>query len=129
LLLRRRAVHRRQRRLEPAAVGLVIANVIVIGVVVAALLVSRRAWELRENALTALDESRAHASLSVAAVARPLAPTLHAPPYKLRSTAMDRILLIGILGAAGSVYFTWLVVRRERAALRASRSRQRSSSS
>lgn len=89
-----------------------IANLVVIGVVVASLLVARRAWELRESALDTLAEARAQASLSVAAVARPLAPTLHAPSRRLRSTAMDRILLCGVLGVGASAYFTWLVVRR-----------------
>jgi hypothetical protein len=88
-----------KRVLHPAAAGLVLANVVVIGVVVASLLVTRRAWELRENALTALADARAQASL-------------HAPRSRLRSTAMDRILLIGIVGAAASAYFTWLLVTR-----------------
>ena len=101
---------RKKLFLEPAATGLVIANIVVIGVVIASVLVTRRAWELRETALTALAEARAEPARSVA-VAHPLAPALHAPPRKLRASAMDRILLCGILGIAGSAFFTWRLVR------------------
>ena len=87
--------------LAPVATGLVLANIVVIGVVIACLFVTRRAWALREDALAALAEVRADARIQ---------ETIHAPPLKLRATTMDRMLLCGVLGVAGSAFFTWRLV-------------------
>jgi hypothetical protein len=100
--------------LELAAAGLVIANVVVVGVLIAGLLVARRAWDLRESALAAAAQARAAAAATVCG--RPSEPTVHAPVRRLRATTMDRILVFGILGAAGSAYFTYLLVARAKAA-------------
>jgi hypothetical protein len=109
-------MHLRKLSLAPAATGLVLANVVVIGVVIACLFVTRRAWDLREDALAALAEARADAQAQALVVtapaARPLAATVHAPPRRLRATTMDRMLLFGALGVAGSAFFTWLLVTR-----------------
>jgi hypothetical protein len=91
----------RKVSLAPVATGLVLANVVVIGVVVACLFVTRRAWALREDALAALAEARAHAQIQA---------TIHVPARKLRASTMDRMLLCGILGVAGSAFFTWRLV-------------------
>ena len=106
----------RKLSLAPAATGLVLANVVVIGVVIACLFVTRRAWDLREDALAALAEARADAQAQALAVtapaAHPFAATVHPPPRRLRATTMDRMLLFGALGVAGSAFFTWLLVTR-----------------
>jgi hypothetical protein len=106
----------RKLSLAPAATGLVLANVVVIGVVIACLFVTCRAWDLREDALAALAEARADAQAQALAVtapaAHPFAATVHPPPGRLRATTMDRMLLFGALGVAGSAFFTWLLVTR-----------------
>jgi len=99
----------RSLSLAPAATGLVIANVIMIGVVIACLFVARRAWNLREEAVAALAQARA---ATTSAVARPLVATVHARVPRIRATTIDRILLFGVAGIAGSAFFTWLLVRR-----------------
>jgi hypothetical protein len=105
---------RKKPFLEPAATGLVIANIVVIGVVLASLLVTRRAWELRDDALASLAEARTTAAASVARP-RPLAATtIHPRAANLRGSTMDRMLLFGVLGAAGSAFFTWRLVARSR---------------
>ncbi|HEY7373012.1 MAG TPA: hypothetical protein VIF57_12685 [Polyangia bacterium] len=105
--------------LERAATGLVVANILVIGVVIACLFVARRAWDRRDDALAALSEARAAADAAPALVrGQPLRATAHAPVRRLRASTMDRLLLFGILGAAGSAYFTWLLVRRSRGTAR-----------
>jgi hypothetical protein len=98
--------------LGPAAVGLVVANIVVVGVVIASVLVTRRAWELREAALAAAAQAQAIAE--PAARGLPLTAVVHAPLPKLGATAMDRMLLVGIAAAVGSAFFTWLLVRRSR---------------
>jgi hypothetical protein len=112
----------RKISLAPIATGLVLANIVVIGVVIACLFVTRRAWALREDALAALAEVRADARVQ---------ETIHAPPLKLRASTMDRMLLCGILGVTGSAFVTWRLVSksspvsrlRERAGETARRSR------
>jgi len=109
LLLGRARMRGRSLSLAPAATGLVIANVIMIGVVIACLFVARRAWNLREEAVAALAQARA---ATTSAVARPLVATVHARVPRIRATTIDRILLFGVAGIAGSAFFTWLLVRR-----------------
>ncbi len=105
----------RRLGLERAATGLVVANILVLGVLIACLFVTRRAWDRREDALVALSQARAAADAAPPlARGRPLDATAHAPVRRLRASTMDRLLLFGILGAAGSAYFTWLLVRRSR---------------
>lgn len=105
----------RKLSLAPVATGLVLANVVVIGVVIACLFVTRRAWDLRDDALAALAEARADAQThALRAAAHPLAATVNAPRRRLRATTMDRMLLFGALGVAGSGFFTWLLVSRSR---------------
>jgi hypothetical protein len=106
-------MRRKKLFLEPAATGLVIANIVVIGVVIACLLVTRRAWELRNDALVSLAETRTDAAASMVR-ARPLAATIHVRAGNLRAATMDRMLLFGVLGAAGSAFFTWRLVARSR---------------
>ena len=101
--------------LRPVATGLLIANLLVIGAAIASLLVARRAWDLREHALTELAELRAAATAS-----NPARPNVRAPIGKLRAATMDRILLWGFVGAAGSAFFTWRLIARSRALVRAS---------
>lgn len=101
--------------LQPVATGLLIANLIVIGAAIASLLVARRAWDLREHALTELAEARAAVSSS-----NPVRAKIRAPLAKLRAATMDRILLWGFVGAAGSAFFTWRLIVRSRALVRAS---------
>jgi hypothetical protein len=102
---------RRKLDLGPVAVGLVLANVVLIGVAVASLLVARRAWQLRDAALTAAAQAQA-AVAAPRAPARP--PAMHAPLRKLRPTTLERMLLLGIAGGAASAFFTWLLVTRSR---------------
>jgi len=100
--------------LQPAATGLLIANLLVIGAAIASLLVARRAWDLREHALIELAEARAAVSSS-----NPVRANVRAPLGKLRAATMDRILLWGIVGAVGSAFFTWRLIVRSRALVRA----------
>ena len=113
---------------QPAATGLVIANLVVIGVAIACLLVARRAWQLREDALTALAEARSEAAAAPRALAGPLGATVHARVRKLRASTLDRMLLFGVVGCAASAFFAWRLVTRARAPapLRARRSASRS---
>ena len=99
----------RSLSLAPAATGLVIANVIMIGVVIACLFFARRAWSLREEAVDALAQARA---ATTSAVARPFVATVHARVPRIRVTALDRIFLFGVAGIAGSAFFTWRLVKR-----------------
>ena len=105
--------------LQPAATGLLIANLVVIAAAIASLLVARRAWTLREDALTALAEARLAASAGgapgAAAVANRVRANAHAPISKLRAATMDRILLWGSLGALASAFFTWRLIAHSRA--------------
>ena len=104
-------MRRRSSSLAPVATGLVIANVVMIGVAIACLFFARRAWNLREEAVAALADARAAAS---ATMARPLVATVHARVSRLRPTTLDRMLLFGVVGIAGSVFFTWRLVTRSR---------------
>jgi hypothetical protein len=99
----------RRLSLAPAATGLVIANVIMIGVVIACLFVARRAWNLRDEAVAALAQAR---EATTSAVARPLVATVHGRVPRIRGTTLDRILMFGVAGIAGSAFFTWLLVKR-----------------
>jgi hypothetical protein len=108
----------RKLSLQPAATGLVIANLVVIGVAIACLLVARRAWQLREDALTALAEARADAASAPRAFAGTVRAAVHAPLRKLRASTMDRMLLFGVVGCAASAFFTWRLVTRSRAPAR-----------
>jgi hypothetical protein len=110
--------------LRSLATGLVAANAVVIAVVIASLFVARRAWDRREDALAALAQARAAAGVDPAR-RRPLEATLHAPARRLRASTVDRLLLFGILGAAGSGYFTWLLIKRARSPAGVGRARGR----
>jgi hypothetical protein len=104
----------RKLSLPPAATGLVIANVVVIGVAVACLLVARRAWQLHDDALTALAEALAEAATAPRAFAGTFGAAVHAPLRKLRASTLDRMLLFGAVGCAASAFFTWRLVVRSR---------------
>jgi hypothetical protein len=111
----------RKLSLQPTAAGLVIANLVVIGVAIACLLVARRAWQLREDALNALAEARAEAPTATRALAGTFRAAMHAPLRKLRASTMDRMLLFGVAGCAASAFFTWRLVARSRAPAQAER--------
>jgi hypothetical protein len=116
--------------LRPAVTGLVLANLLVIGAAIASLLVARRAWALREDALAALAEARAPARTPGApsipgeepqsrpAAGRAPRANVRAPIGKLRAATMDRILLWGSLGAIGSAFFCWRLITRSRTLVR-----------
>jgi hypothetical protein len=105
----------RNPSLAPAATGLVIANVVMIGVAIACLFFARRAWSLREEAVAALGEARA---ATAPTLGRPLVATVHARVARLRVATLDRMLVFGVVGITGSAFFTWRLVTRSARARR-----------
>lgn len=115
--------------IEPAAIGLALANAVAIWAVIACCFFARRAWQLRDDALTALAETRASAARreaidggvistnhveASATGPRAEEPTIHPAGRRLRRKRMDRLLLLGVLGVGGSAFFAWLLVSRSR---------------
>jgi hypothetical protein len=85
---------------------LAIANLVVVGVAIACLFVARRAWALRDDALTALAQAQAR----TAPRSRPSAPTMRASTDSLQASTMDRLILCDIVGVSASLFFTGLLV-------------------
>jgi hypothetical protein len=89
--------------LAPAAVGLVLANVVGIVAVIGSCLMATRAAEARDRALAALAEARAGRVQAAEAAIRASAP-------RPRTKRLDRMLLLGALGVVGSALCTWRIV-------------------
>ena len=93
----------RRLSLPPAAIGLVLANVLSILAVIGSCLTATHAAEARDRARAALAETRG---------GLPAEAAIRASTPKLRTKRLDRLLLMGTLGVLGSAFCTWHLLKR-----------------